>query len=410
MVTRINSAKRMLTILNYNENKVKEGVAKCILENSFGCPVEKLTFNNKINGFEAFMQKNRRATVKAVHISINFHPDEKLSEQKLKDIASDYMDKIGFGNQPYLVYQHFDAGHPHIHVVTTNIQRDGRRIIMYNIGWNQSKKARIELEEKYGLVKAKGRRQDPNPESARKVLYGKTDTRRSISNVVAKVVQSYFFTSLPEFNAVLRQFNILADRGTEESRVFKNGGLQYRIIDSNGKKVGVPIKAYSIVNKPTLTRLQKLFKGNERLRTPHKGRIIRCIEESFGRSRTLTKSAFIQALQKQEIYPLFRQNDEGRIYGITFVDNQTKAVFNGSDLGKPYAAKALTERLTGLDAIRDQQQYSLNTAVSNSDEGKPNDFGIGQAVNDLTEAKPFDFQSPDAAMRRKRKKKRGKPI
>jgi len=64
MVTRINSAKRMLTILNYNENKVKEGVAKCILENSFGCPVDKLTFSNKINGLEAFMQKNRRASVR----------------------------------------------------------------------------------------------------------------------------------------------------------------------------------------------------------------------------------------------------------------------------------------------------------------------------------------------------------
>jgi len=88
------------------------------------------------------------------------------------------MDKIGFGNQPYLVYQHFDAGHPHIHVVTTNIQRDGHRIIMYNIGWNQSKKARLELEEKYGLVKAKGRRQEVNPENARKAVYGKAETRR----------------------------------------------------------------------------------------------------------------------------------------------------------------------------------------------------------------------------------------
>jgi len=87
---------------------------------------------------------------------------------------------------------------------------------------------------------------------------------------VTKVVQSYFFTSLPEFNAVLRQFNILADRGTEDSRVFKNGGLQYRILDSDGKKIGVPVKAYSISNRPTLARLETLFKGNDRLRDPHK--------------------------------------------------------------------------------------------------------------------------------------------
>src|SRR5882672_10524869 len=180
MVTKINASKHMLSILNYNENKVKEGVAKCILENSFGCPVDQLTFYNKVNGFEAFMRQNRRATAKAIHISINFHPDEKLSEEKLQDIAKEYMDRIGFGRQPYLVYQHFDAGHPHIHVVTTKIQKAGRRIIMYNIGWNQSKKARLELEEKYGLVKAIGRAHQANPENARKALYGKAETRRSI--------------------------------------------------------------------------------------------------------------------------------------------------------------------------------------------------------------------------------------
>lgn len=396
----------MLTILNYNENKVKEGVAKCILENSFGCPVDKLSFHNKLNGFEAFMQKNRRATVKAVHISINFHPDEKLSEQKVKDIATDYMDKIGFGNQPYLVYQHFDAGHPHVHVITTNIQRDGRRIIMYNIGWNQSKKARLELEEKYGLVKASGRDQLAYPENARKVVYGKAETRRSISNVVTKVVQSYFFTSLPEFNAVLRQFNILADRGAEESRIFKNRGLQYRILDNYGKKIGVPIKAYSISNRPTLARLEKLFKSNDRLKAPHKQRIIQCIEDSFGRSRTLTKAAFVQALNKQQIYTLFRQNEEGRIYGITFVDNHTKAVFNGSDLGKVYGAKGLTERLTGLATSPSMHEHIIT--MPSPDSGKELNTGIAQAIHDLTEAKPYDFTSPDTAIKRK-KRKRARP-
>src|SRR5258708_34120680 len=101
MVARINSAKRMLTILNYNENKVKEGAAKCILENSFGRPGAKMTFNQKLNGFEAFMRMNKRTKVKAGHISINFHPDEKLNEQNLRDIAPDYMDRTASENQPY---------------------------------------------------------------------------------------------------------------------------------------------------------------------------------------------------------------------------------------------------------------------------------------------------------------------
>ncbi len=56
------------------------------------------------------------------------------------------MSKIGFGDQPYLVYQHFDARHPHIHIVTTNIKSDGSRIKTHNIGRNQSERARREIE------------------------------------------------------------------------------------------------------------------------------------------------------------------------------------------------------------------------------------------------------------------------
>src|SRR5690606_1482430 len=110
MVARLNSSKRMLTVLNYNENKVKEGVAKRLDQNSFGRQVNQLTFNEKVKGFEAFMDQNRRATTKAVHISLNFHPDEKLTEGTLKEIAHEYMERMGFGAQPCLVYQHFDAG------------------------------------------------------------------------------------------------------------------------------------------------------------------------------------------------------------------------------------------------------------------------------------------------------------
>jgi uncharacterized protein YijF (DUF1287 family) len=50
------------------------------------------------------------------------------------------MEKIGFGEQPYLIYKHEDAGHPHIHIVSTTIKADGSRINTHNIGRNQSEK------------------------------------------------------------------------------------------------------------------------------------------------------------------------------------------------------------------------------------------------------------------------------
>jgi hypothetical protein len=410
MVAKVNSGKNIRGILNYNENKVKERAARCIHENLFGREVEKLTFAAKLKGFENLMNLNRRATTKAVHISLNFHASEKLSQGLLTDIASTYMERIGFGNQPYLVYQHFDAAHPHIHIVTTNIKRDGQRILLYNIGKNQSEKARKEIERQYNLVQASDRRQDQNeilkPVNIKKLTYGKSETKRSIANVVRFVARGYKYTSFPEFNAVLRQYNIMADRGSEHSRMHANKGLLYRLVDEKGNKVGVPIKASSIYGKPTLAYLEKQFKLNEALRAPHRERLKNCIDDAFEGKPSTTRLAFVQALRNEGIYVLFRQNEEGRIYGITFVDNKAKIVFNGSNIGKAYGAKAITERLTKAESPAPRSEW-LSPRCQDTLHTETN-TGMDGIIADLTKAEASDHLSPDAATRRRRKKRRRK--
>ncbi len=410
----MNTGQNISGLLNYNENKVKEGVAKCIHENQFGCNVDRLNFYDKLKTFQGFINRNHRATTKAVHISLNFDPSEKPSKDLLKEIATKYMDKIGFGNQPYLVYQHFDAAHPHIHIVTTNIQRDGKRIILYNIGKNQSEKARKELEKEYRLVRAEGKRTSQTDNitaiDLKRAVYGKLETKRTISNTVRFVTRNYKYTSIPELNAVLKQYNVMADLGKEGSQMNIKKGLLYRLIDEHGKKVGMAIKSSSIYGKPTLAFLEKQFKLNEVLRRPHKDRLINCINRAFGNKQTLSKSSFVQSLSQEGIFVLFRQNEEGRIYGITFVDNKAKVVFNGSDLGKAYGAKAITDRLTSLSkpySIKIQPAL-IHAQQEKTEEG---DSLIEEIVKDLTTAKQLDYSSPDAAMkRRKRKKRKGRSI
>src|SRR5690606_18865797 len=130
--------------------------------------------------FERFTSLNERAITNVLHVSLNFDPSDKLDNENLMDIAKTYMERIGFGEQPYLVYRHHDAGHPHIHVISTSIQRDGSRISMHNIGRNQSEKARKEIEIEFGLVKAQEKKLDDRikliPISAQKVAYGKSST------------------------------------------------------------------------------------------------------------------------------------------------------------------------------------------------------------------------------------------
>ncbi len=193
MVAVIKTGHSIHRILNYNENKVKEGMAECISASDYPMDVEKLSLTHKLNRLLKQAALNENVTRNSVHVSLNFDPSEKLSNEQLKQIADTYMQKIGFAEQPYLVYQHFDAGHPHIHIVSVKVRADGSRIDTQNIGRNQSEKARKEIEIAYDLVRAEKMKKGYALKSAytQKVQYGKSDSRRAIANVLDAVLNTY---------------------------------------------------------------------------------------------------------------------------------------------------------------------------------------------------------------------------
>jgi hypothetical protein len=347
MVTVIKSGHSIHRIFNYNENKVKIGMAECIGAGNYPVDHDKMSLTMKMNRLLKQLELNENVTRNSVHISLNFHPSEShFSKEKLMAIAETYMDKIGFGKQPYLVYQHHDAGHPHIHLVTTNIEADGKRIDLHHLAIRKSEPARKIIEKEFGLVSAEAQKKQKNqlkPVSVAKALYGKSQTKMAIQNVLEAVINQYRYISLPELNAVLKQYNVMAERGSEDSRVYQHNGLLYRILDADGNPIGVPIKASLFFDNPTFKSLQEKFKENEAKRMPHKTRVKNAID-MFLTGKKATLSDLIKALEKQGIHVALRQNNSGLIYGITYVDHQTKCVFNGSVLGKQYSAKAIQER------------------------------------------------------------------
>lgn len=404
MVAKVISGKSIRGALNYNENKVKAGNASCIKAHRFGSEVKDLSFSNKVIRFQKLTDRNPKVKTNALHISLNFDASEKLDIKKVNAIAHTYMERIGFGDQPYLVYQHTDAAHPHIHIVSTLIRPDGKRIDIHNLGRNESEKARKEIEIEFGLVQAESKtkkKPELQPIEATKAIYGKVETKRTIANTVRWVTQKYKYTSLPELNAVLRQFNVSADRGKEETQMFKKNGLQYCLLDKNGKKVGVPIKASAIYGKPTLAWLEKQFKLNEALRQPYKEKLRYKIDKGLALGKGM--AVFEKWLHACNIKMILRQNEEGRIYGITFVDNQNKVVFNGSDLGKGYGAKAILEQLSTNSSSGTAASSTASPIVEELDTALES---MEKIVTDLTDAKQFDYSIPDALKRKRKKKKR----
>lgn len=370
MVAIIKTSHSIHSILNYNENKIKAGVAECIKAGNYPIELEKLNFTLKLNRFLKLAQLNENAKRNSVHISLNFDPSEKHSKEKLIEIAETYMDKIGFGKQPYLVYQHHDAGHPHLHLVTNNIQRDGKRIDLHLLGIRKSEPARKEIEELFGLVKAEGRNkketQSLTPIQSGRVVYGKAESQKAIQNVLNRVLKEYKYSSLAELNAILQLYNIKADRGNVDSRVYKTRGLLYKILDSKGNPIGVPIKASSFHNKPTLKFLEEKFKLNQTRSISDKRRIKNAINLALVNKNNLSLNDLKVQLEKEGINIVYRKSETGLLYGITYVDHTTKNGFNGSSLGKEYSAKAIEERC-GLKIAGEQKRHQIYEKLSSKE-------------------------------------------
>lgn len=425
MVAIIKTGASIRSTFYYNENKLKEGVAECIMAGNYPDDVANLNEQERLNMLLKLAALNTNVVRNSVHISLNFDPSEHHSKALLGEISQAYMDKIGFGDQPYLVYQHHDSGHPHIHIVSVKIDADGKRIETQNIGRNQSERARKEIEKEFYLVKADGRKQQqiqnlkPAMVSAN---YGKVETKRAISNVLSGVIDKYKYTSIPELNAVLNQYNVAADRGSEDSRTFKKGGLHYRLTNDKGERVGVPIKASDFHQKPTLKYLQTKFETNEQLRQTDKLRVKNAIDFTLYGKQNVTLDRLINNLKRDGIDTVLRKNDTGLIYGITYVDHRSKSVFNGSTLGKNYSAKAIQERCVPLaqqhanfianDVRRGQSSNNIDVLVGGQTytqqaSGLFKESKIPDGADALFDPVKQDGFTPSALRAGKRRKKKG---
>ena len=414
MVAKILTGSSIRGLINYNESKVNIGTATPILASKFGLDIEQLGLRHKVARFEHLTKLNSRVKTNAVHIMLNFDPSEILPTEKLQMIAVDYMNGIGFDEQPFLVYKHDDANHPHIHIVTTNIKADSTRVDLHNIGKVLSEKTRKELEVKYNLVKAEGsgKEQQIAPVNIDLAHYGERQTKRSIYNVVTAVLRSYKFTSFSEYNALLKSFNVIADRGPEDSVMFQKRGLVYSILDDNGIRIGIPFKASSFAGNPVLTKVESKFKLNLERRKVHAESLKGIILEQLTNAIGSTSNQLVDKLRRKGVSLIYRQNNEGRIYGLTYVDHNTRCVFNGSDLGKAFSAKAVLEILKKRDAqLSEPTNRNIKTRLvqipDSSFLGDDHDKSSGDGLLNFLFEKPASDPGLPLMRIRKKKKKKG---
>ena len=410
MVAKINYGNSLYGALAYNGEKVNEGVAKILDTNKVFSPVDGThNISACMQDFMAYMPSHVLTKKPVIHISLNPHPDDTLTDEQFSAIAREYIEKMGYANQPFIVYKHEDIDRHHLHIVTLAVDERGKKI---NDGNNFYTSTRIlkELEQKYGLIPAQMRK-EKEVFRLQKVCYGDGENlKKQLVSVIRPAAKFYHCPSFKEYRALLSTYNICVEEVKGEMYGKPYNGLVYFATDDKGKKVGNPFKASLFGKAVGYEALQKRFKASkEKLKEKYLAPKTKEVVAGALR-RSATKEDFRDNLYRKGIDVLFRENDEGRLYGITFIDHNNGCVVNGSRLGKELSANAIAEWFNcphpELSAPIQQNVKGSISQTQTSD----GDAVLGGLLDLPLEAHGTDWEEEQFRRRMQRKKRKQRKL
>ena len=390
MIAKISSTENLGGVLGYNFKKVEKGEASILLAAELYQSKEgRYTMEDVLADMEALIPKNCRTKKTVFHCSLNPHPDEKLSDERLTQIAKEYMEALGYGNQPYIVFKHNDIAREHIHIVSLRVDSKGRKI-NDRFEKRRSKQITDALERKYNLIPSS--KVSEHAAETPKVDIDRGNIKEQVASVLRMVLKHYCFCSLGELNAILSAYNLAVEEVKMEFRGKKYDGLVYVPTDDKGDKVGTPIHASDIGRGVGYTAVQNRMQKSKQAIKPLIS-IIRYMVLQTMRTSPQTEEELRQRLEEQGLRAVIRKNESGRIYGITFIDDKAGIALNGSRLGKGYAANVfntyfsnltnnpfLDETLYGNPFVRMEQSATVQPLQSNAEEG---DNLIDELIEDI---------------------------
>ena len=391
MIAKISSTENLGGALGYNFKKVEKGEASILhaaelYQNKEG----RYTMEDVLVDMEALIPKKCRTKKMVFHCSLNPHPDEKLSDETLMQIAKEYMEALGYGKQPYIVFKHNDIAREHIHIVSLRVDSRGQKI-NDKFEKRRSKQITDALERKFGLIPSSKVTEKAVAETP-KVDIGKGNIKEQVASVVRMVLGHYRFCSLGELNAILSAYNLAVEEIKTEFRGKKYDGMVYVPTDDKGGKISTPINASDIGRGMGYTAVQNRIQKSKQAIKPlipamrHRILEVMC-------SSPQTEKALQQRLEEQGLRVVIRKNESGRIYGITFIDDEVGIALNGSRLGKGYAANIfnayfsnstynpfLDETLYGSPSVRLEQSATVQTLQQNTEES---DNLVDELIEDM---------------------------
>lgn len=346
MVAKINTGSSLFGALSYNQEKLDSEEAKILYSNRIMQQPDG-DYNMYLNAksFEPYLMANNKTEKPVLHISLNPHPDDRLTDEQMTDIAQEYMGKMGYGDQPYIVYKHEDLDRHHLHIVSVNVDETGKKLNS-NYDYKRSKDITRELEKKYNLLPAEKKVAVEKLELKR-VNPKAGDIKKQVSNTTKALMKTYRFQSVNEYRALLSVFGLTVEEVKGEAKGKAYHGLVYSALDKKGNKVGNPFKSSLLGKDVGVSALNKrIAYSKKQLKDNPPYQKTKEVVASILANQPSRKQ-FEKDLLQNGISVLFRENTDKRIYGVTFIDHESKSVFNGSKLGKEFSANTFQELFNG---------------------------------------------------------------
>lgn len=406
MVANIRSGATPGGALRYNKEQVDKDEAEVLFWQKMLEPFNKhgrMDVDACMDSFWPYLEANRRTTNTVFHASLNPSPEDRLTDDLLRDIAQEYMERMGYGNQPYIVFKHKDIDRQHLHIVSLRVDEKGRKL-PHDFEARRSAEITRDLEHKYNLHPAvKGQEQRDTPD-LRKVNYKAGNVKQQISSVIRSCLRNYNCSSYGEFRTLLELFNVSVEErsGTIEGRNY--AGIVYGAMTDDGYGTGTPFKSSKIGKDVGYDALQTYYaKSKERLKAPGALDHLRhTVKDAM--SPHNTRDEFRQQLKADGIDAVFRINPVGRIYGVTFIDHNAGIVANGSVLGKEFSARVFNELFptSPKEALHTAEQHAERQYEQRSRTANPVSGVVGTLL-DLADARAFEERQRQVQRLRKRR-------
>jgi len=299
--------------VQYNDKKVEKGTGELMVMKNFPSFINENSSQEEVRNYLKSISKNEKVKKPQFHavISTKF---QQHSKEELTKVAEDFMQEMGYGNQPFIVVFHNDTENNHVHIVSTRVNKSTGKKINDSYEKLKAQKAMINVKER---------------------IYGKNN-EEIINNLL-----NYKISSLKQLEILMERngFKLVKNKNDENALdILKNGVREKTIygnqlIFSNVKNDNRGKQIKAILNKYKELYSNKVFKVEERRH------LEKMLPEEKQKEEWKPKIEFESELQKKlkEVFGIdvvFHHKDELHPFGYTLIDHKTGTIYKGSEILK----------------------------------------------------------------------------